>query len=184
MRHRYASILCRIGCQDASTSPNLFLAPRGPPPACLEAMLAGDKIECEARQDTPFMADAARGGLNMSITIKRVYAPSGESDGCRILVDRLWPRGLRKDHAAVELWLKDIAPSDELRRRFGHDPAKWRDFRRSYLRELEHKPQLIEQIARRVEEGPVTLLYSAHDAEHNNAAVLLDYMQHRIPVKT
>jgi uncharacterized protein YeaO (DUF488 family) len=107
------------------------------------------------------------------IKIKRVYEMAAEDDGFRILVDRLWPRGLSKEKAEVDLWLKEVAPSDELRKWFAHDPEKWEDFKRKYGKELAAKQELLKEI-RRIEEekGTVTLVYSARDVEHNNAVAL------------
>jgi len=106
------------------------------------------------------------------IRLKRAYDPAGPEDGTRILVDRLWPRGLSRDQAKVDQWLKDVAPSAELRRWFGHDPAKWAEFRKRYEAELARNPSLEElrDLIRR--ERHVTLLFGARDVEHNNAVVL------------
>ena len=112
----------------------------------------------------------------MSIAIKRVYEPVSPRDGCRILVDRLWPRGLSKQRAAVDLWLKAIAPSTELRRWFGHDPAKWTEFRRKYRAELATHPAELQQIRALAKQRRVTLVYGARDTEHNQAVVLLEYL--------
>lgn len=106
------------------------------------------------------------------ITLKRVYEKSAASDGCRILVDRLWPRGLSKEKAQVDLWLKDLGPSTELRKWFGHDPTRWRGFQVKYRRELKAKGSLLQEIEMRMQQGPVTLLYGAKDTEHNEAVVL------------
>ena len=113
------------------------------------------------------------------IKVKRVYDPSGSGDGTRFLVERFWPRGMRKESLHMEAWLKDVAPSDSLRRWFGHDPAKWIEFRDRYFAELEGEPDAIQPIVEAAGKGNVTLLYSAHDTEHNNAAALK-----RVPVET
>jgi uncharacterized protein YeaO (DUF488 family) len=113
----------------------------------------------------------------MTMVIKRVYEARGDADGFRILVDRLWPRGVRKDEAEVDLWLREIAPSDELRKWFGHDPTKWLEFRRRYFAELEAKADLVAQVRDRARTGVVTLLFGAKDEEHNQAAALRDYVQ-------
>ena len=112
------------------------------------------------------------------VRLKRAYEPPSREDGFRILVDRLWPRGLAKADAAIDLWLKEVAPSAELRRWFGHDPEKWEEFRRRYRDELDGNAEAIEEL-RRVIAGKdkVMLLYAAHDDEHNNAVVLLDYLK-------
>lgn len=106
--------------------------------------------------------------------LKRVYDPPAPEDGRRILVDRLWPRGLTHEKAALDDWQKDLAPSDELRRWFGHDPAKWAEFRARYLKELEAHGPALEALRHTVETGVVTLLYGARDTEHNEAVVLRD----------
>lgn len=117
---------------------------------------------------------------SFEIRIKRVYDPPQESDGVRILVDRLWPRGLRKERAAITRWLKDIAPSSELRKWFGHDPARWAEFSRRYRSELARNHDAIAKLAELSKGDPVTLLYAAHDTEHNHALVLADYIcRHR-----
>jgi uncharacterized protein YeaO (DUF488 family) len=109
--------------------------------------------------------------------MKRVYEEPSPQDGLRVLVDRLWPRGLSKDKAKVDLWLKEIAPTTELRKWFGHDPAKWQEFRRRYRAELEtHEPQLAELRAR-AKKQHVTLVYGAKDEQHNDAVVLMELLQ-------
>jgi len=113
----------------------------------------------------------------MSVSIKRVYEESVPADGFRILVDRLWPRGLSKDKAKVDLWLKDIAPSTELRQWFQHDPAKWMEFQKRYKQELKSKGDQLDVIKEKVHQGPVTLLYGAKDEEHNEAVVLLSMLR-------
>lgn len=114
------------------------------------------------------------------VRIKRVYAQPAQEDGARILVDRLWPRGLRREAAALTSWLKDIAPSPELRRWFGHDPQRWTDFSARYRQELEANPIAVAQLAELLGRGAATLLYAARDEQHNHARVLADYMdQHR-----
>jgi uncharacterized protein YeaO (DUF488 family) len=114
-----------------------------------------------------------------AVRVKRVYVPSAADDGTRILVDRLWPRGVSKEKAAIDLWLKDIAPSTELRKWFGHDPAKWDEFRKRYFRELEGKAELVAELRRAGAKGTVTLLFAAHDEEHNNAVALAEYLRSR-----
>jgi uncharacterized protein YeaO (DUF488 family) len=114
------------------------------------------------------------------VRIKRVYAPPAKMDGSRILVDRLWPRGLRRETAALTSWFKDIAPSTELRRWFGHDPQRWAEFNRRYRQELEANPVAVAELATLLHRGPSTLLYAAQDEQHNHAVVLADYMaEHR-----
>ncbi|MBI2908690.1 MAG: DUF488 domain-containing protein [Chloroflexi bacterium] len=108
------------------------------------------------------------------LQIRRVYEPSQPEDGTRILVDRLWPRGIRSEDASIKEWLKDLAPSDVLRRSFGHDPQKWPEFRRRYLEELcgSDKTPLLQRIAEMAARDNVTLVYGARDTDHNNALVL------------
>ena len=107
-----------------------------------------------------------------NVRLKRAYAPAEPGDGMRILVDRLWPRGVRKADAAVDLWLKDVAPSTALRKWFGHDPARWQAFRERYAEELRQRPEALSRIRELARKGPVTLVYSAHDEVHNDAVVL------------
>jgi uncharacterized protein YeaO (DUF488 family) len=108
----------------------------------------------------------------MNIRIKRAYEePSGE-DGTRILVDRLWPRGLTKEKARVDLWLKDVAPSTELRKWFAHDPARWAEFRSRYLGELKRNKEQLSLLRQEAAKGTVTLVYGAKDQEHNEAVIL------------
>jgi uncharacterized protein YeaO (DUF488 family) len=106
------------------------------------------------------------------IIIKRVYEDKSEDDGYRVLVDRLWPRGLSKEKAAVNSWMKDIGPSDELRKWFNHDPAKWTEFKKRYRRELESKKAMLDELKRLSNEHDrLTLLYGAKDEQHNQAVV-------------
>jgi uncharacterized protein YeaO (DUF488 family) len=114
---------------------------------------------------------------NMKIKIKRAYEQPDEDDGVRILVDRLWPRGLTKEKAAVDLWLKEIAPSTELRKWFGHDPDKWKRFRGRYETEIRHKEDLIKVLKDKAKGGIVTLLYGARDQKHNEALVLKQFLE-------
>jgi uncharacterized protein YeaO (DUF488 family) len=113
------------------------------------------------------------------IRVKRIYDPPDRPDGARVLVDRLWPRGARKEEAKLTLWLKDIAPSDELRRWFGHDPARFAEFSRRYRAEIAANKDAVSLMDELIKSGPVTLLYAAHDEEHNNAHVLADYLKAR-----
>lgn len=112
----------------------------------------------------------------MPIRLKRVYEEKADGDGYRILVDRLWPRGLSKAKAGVDLWLKDIAPSTELRRWFGHDPARWAEFKRRYRDELAGNEAAVATLREHAKAGPVTLLYGARDTQHNDAVVLRDFL--------
>lgn len=112
----------------------------------------------------------------MTIRIRRVYETPDEGDGARILVDRLWPRGLSREKAQVDLWLKDIAPSTELRKWFGHDPEKWPEFGKRYRAELEKNDEQMAVLRKEIRKGPVTLVYGARDTEHNEAVVLKDFL--------
>lgn len=114
------------------------------------------------------------------IHTKRVYEPASPADGVRFLVERLWPRGLRKESLRIEGWLREVAPSTELRRWFGHDPAKWDAFRQRYRAELEAQPDAWRVLLDAARHGPVTLLYSAHDVTHNNAIVLQEYLAEKL----
>jgi uncharacterized protein YeaO (DUF488 family) len=111
------------------------------------------------------------------IKAKRVYAPVESSDGRRFLVDRIWPRGIRKDAAHVEAWLKDAGPSDELRKWFGHDPARWAEFKRRYRRELNSRRGVLQPLVEAAQQGDITLVYSARDEEHNQAVVLKSLLE-------
>ena len=114
------------------------------------------------------------------IKIKRVYEPFDARDGTRFLVERLWPRGMKKDSLRIDGWLKDVAPSGALRRWFGHDPAKWDEFRRRYVAELDRQPEAWQPILEAAQRDDVTLLYSAHDIEHNNAVALKAYLEQQL----
>ena len=113
------------------------------------------------------------------IQVKRVYKKPSRTDGLRVLVDRLWPRGLTKERAAVKLWLKDLAPSTELRKWFGHDPAKWKQFQTRYRKELQEKKDALKLLKQKSKERTVTLLYGARDEDHNEALVLKKVLQGR-----
>ena len=112
----------------------------------------------------------------MELKIKRAYKKPETTDGKRILVDRLWPRGLTKEKARLDLWLKDIAPSTELRKWFGHDPQKWKEFRKRYNEELKKNTKQIEILENQLSKGTVTLVYGAKDEEHNEALVLKGFL--------
>ena len=111
------------------------------------------------------------------ITLKRAYDPTSRSDGTRVLVERLWPRGVAKAKLQIEAWLKDVAPSTELRQWFGHDPDKWNEFRKRYRRELDSHPEAWRPIVAAARRGRVTLIYSSHDERHNNAVALQEYLE-------
>lgn len=113
------------------------------------------------------------------VSLHRAYDPPAPDQGRRVLVDRLWPRGLSREALAADLWLRDIAPSDALRRWFGHDPDEWPAFRSRYMAELDANPEPVRQLRQLARNGPVALLYAAHDRDHNNAVVLRDYLAAR-----
>ena len=108
------------------------------------------------------------------VRLKRAYEPAAPEDGVRVLVDRLWPRGLRKADAAIDRWMKDIAPSTQLRQWFGHDPERWPEFRRRYTRELQQQATAVDELRELARGGRVTLVFAAHDEAHNDAIVLRD----------
>ncbi len=114
------------------------------------------------------------------IQTKRAYEHASKTDGARILVERLWPRGIKKEALSLDTWLKDVAPSTELRQWFQHDPAKWREFRKRYSRELEEHPEPWQQLLSRARRGRLTLVYSSHDEEHNNAVALKEFLERKL----
>lgn len=111
------------------------------------------------------------------IALKRVYETAEVNDGKRFLIERLWPRGIKKAALKYDAWIKEAGPSHELRRWFSHDPARWEEFRRRYFAELDSKSGVLEPIAKAAAEAQVTLLYSSHDTEHNNAVALKEYLE-------
>jgi uncharacterized protein YeaO (DUF488 family) len=119
-------------------------------------------------------------GHSGPLRIKRVYDPPAEEDGTRVLVDRVWPRGITKERAAADVWLKEIAPSTALRKRFGHDPQKWATFQADYRAELDANEENVRRLAELAAEGTVTLVYGARDTTHNQAAVLKEYMNEKL----
>lgn len=115
----------------------------------------------------------------MNIQIKRVYEEPNKDDGKRILIDRLWPRGLTKEKAAIDLWIKEISPTTDLRKWFGHEEGKWDEFKKRYTQELQKNHDLIEQLIQELKSGKVTLVYGAKDIEHNDAIVLKEYLEQK-----
>jgi uncharacterized protein YeaO (DUF488 family) len=115
----------------------------------------------------------------MKLKIKRVYEDPEDSDGFRILVDRIWPRGLAKEKAGIDLWLKEIAPSTELRKWFGHDPKKWDDFKKKYEEEMDEKQEELSIIKQQIKKGSVTLVYGAKDELHNQAEVIFEKLKRK-----
>ncbi|MDD3937952.1 DUF488 domain-containing protein [Rhodoferax sp.] len=110
------------------------------------------------------------------IRIKRAYDPPSDDDGVRLLIDRLWPRGIKKESLAVDQWAKELAPSTALRQWFGHDPARWQEFRQRYAAELRPHAELLDTLRTLARKGPVTLVYGAHDEAHNNAVALREFL--------
>jgi len=117
------------------------------------------------------------------IKVKRVYEQSSDLDGLRVLVDRLWPRGLKKSEASLDLWIKEIAPENRLRKWFSHDPEKWEEFRKCYLKELEQKEEYVQELLGKARETDITLLYAAKNEVFNNATVLKEYLESRLKVQ-
>lgn len=114
------------------------------------------------------------------LSTRRIYESRAEAEGYHVLVDGMWPRGISKADANIDEWLKDIAPSTELRRWFAHDPDKWPEFRKRYFRELDANPEAVKRLIGMIRQGPVTLVYAARDTEHNNARVLKTYLEGRL----
>jgi uncharacterized protein YeaO (DUF488 family) len=116
----------------------------------------------------------------MEIRLKRAYDPPARDDGRRVLVDRIWPRGIARDDLRIEAWLKDLAPSPGLRKWFGHDPEKWQEFKERYARELDQRrPDALAQLVELAKAGRITLVFGAKDTEHNNAVALKEYLEGR-----
>jgi len=113
----------------------------------------------------------------MTIQTKRIYEEKQSGDGTRILVDRMWPRGISKDKAGIDKWEKELAPSGELRKWFAHDPGKWNEFKKRYAQELKKKYELLKELKSLSEKNQITLIYAAKDQEHNNAVALKEYLE-------
>lgn len=111
-----------------------------------------------------------------SVKLKRAYEPPARGDGTRILIDRLWPRGVSKANAAIDEWIKELAPSTRLRKWFGHDPARWKEFRSRYAAEVQEHPEQLRRLRNLARKKPITLVYSAHDEIHNDAVALRDFL--------
>lgn len=120
----------------------------------------------------------AQAASHFDVRLKRAYLPPSPEDGVRVLVDRLWPRGVRKSDAAIDRWLKEVAPSTELRRWFGHDPSRWEEFRRRYRAELSGNTAFLDELRAVAREGRLTLVYAARDELHNEAVLLRDVLTH------
>jgi uncharacterized protein YeaO (DUF488 family) len=115
----------------------------------------------------------------MAIQLKRAYEKPARGDGFRVLIDRLWPRGVRKEDLQLDLWLKELGPSTELRKWFGHDPEKWEEFRKRYFRELDSHPEEIRQLRARMRDGPLTLVFGSKEKRFNDANALKEYLEKR-----
>jgi uncharacterized protein YeaO (DUF488 family) len=123
------------------------------------------------------MSMPSSAGKRLSVHLKRAYDPPAPADGGRVLVDRLWPRGVSKDRLKIDAWLRDLAPSARLRKWFGHDPEKWDEFRRRYLAELEGRSDLLAQLTTHARNGKLTLVYGARDPDHNQAVVIKEILE-------
>jgi uncharacterized protein YeaO (DUF488 family) len=118
--------------------------------------------------------------MTLDIRIKRVYEPPDAHDGFRVLVDRIWPRGIAKEQVRADLWLRDVAPSTALRKWFAHDPSKWEEFKKRYFAELDKNPECVHVLLEAASEGTLTLLFSARDAEHNQAIALKEFLLSKV----
>jgi len=117
----------------------------------------------------------------VDIRLKRVYEPAAVSDGYRVLIDRLWPRGVSRERAKLDEWARELAPSTELRKWFGHEPSRFQEFRRRHIEELRKERPRLAELRRRARNGTLTLVYAAHDAEHNDAVVLAEVLRRGLP---
>jgi uncharacterized protein YeaO (DUF488 family) len=115
----------------------------------------------------------------LTLRTKRIHEAPAKGDGTRVLVDRLWPRGVSKEKARLDAWVRGVAPSNELRKWFAHDPAKWQEFRKRYFKELDANAEAVEEVRALVAKGTATLLFAAKDEEHNNAVALREYLETR-----
>jgi len=120
-----------------------------------------------------------RSAVSARVWLRRAYDPPTRNDGYRVLIDRIWPRGVSRERARLDEWVRELAPSDELRRWFGHDPRRWEEFQRRYRAELELKHDELDRLVSRVAQGRVTLVYGARDEQHNNAAVVRQVLDER-----
>jgi uncharacterized protein YeaO (DUF488 family) len=117
----------------------------------------------------------------MDVRLKRAYDPAEPTDGYRVLIDRLWPRGVSRDKAELDAWEKELSPTAELRQWFGHEPCRFEEFRRRYIEELRDQRPRLTALRRRARTGTLTLVYSAHDTQHNDAVVIADVLRHGLP---
>jgi uncharacterized protein YeaO (DUF488 family) len=149
---------------------------------CVERWTRGDALR--ERLGAPHVLCTVSSSIPAAnVRLKRAYEPPHADDGARILVDRLWPRGVTKAKAAVDRWMKDLAPSAELRQWFGHDPARWNEFRRRYAAEVRARPELLGELRTLARDGVVTLVYAARDEAHNDAVVLRDVLLGRATLR-
>src|SRR5439155_6932728 len=143
----------------------------------------------QTRSNAAYGSEASEGGLRgvgwpaVDVRLKRVYEPAKRSDGYRILIDRIWPRGVSRERAALDAWEPELAPSAELRTWFGHDPGRFEEFRRRYADELRWQRPRLTELRRRARDGTLTLVFSARDTEHNDAVVLAEVMRRGLPFK-
>jgi uncharacterized protein YeaO (DUF488 family) len=119
----------------------------------------------------------------MNIRLKRAYEPAASSDGHRVLIDRLWPRGVSREQAKLDEWERELSPSAELRQWFGHEPRRFEEFRRRYIEELRQRRPRLTELRRRARDGTLTLVYAAHDSEHNDAVVLAEVLRRGLPAR-
>lgn len=124
---------------------------------------------------------AGRGGTAVTIRLKRAYEPAASSDGYRVLIDRLWPRGISREQAKLDAWDRELPPSTKLRKWFAHDPGRFEEFRRRYIEELRDQRPRLTELRRRARSGTLTLVYSARDTEHNDAVVLAEVLRRGLP---
>jgi uncharacterized protein YeaO (DUF488 family) len=139
-----------------------------------------DEEESETRNEEQRTSNEQWKEVNTLIKIKRIYEPPAGDDGFRILVDRLWPRGMSKDRAKVDLWLKEISPSNELRKWYGHDPAKWAEFKKRYFQEIQGRREEFDLPREKAGEGTVTFLFSSQEEKLNNAAALKEFVERQL----
>jgi uncharacterized protein YeaO (DUF488 family) len=131
------------------------------------------------RRDSPHNRRSSMSSRRKTVCLKRAYDEPSKDDGVRILVERLWPRGVSKQKAAIDVWLREIAPSPELRKWYGHDVSKWDEFRRRYRAELDQRGTLIDELKQKLGDGPATFVFAAKDPEHSSALVLKEYVEDR-----
>ncbi len=143
----------------------------------------GDRSDLRPRERQSLRCPTvARGKYqHMDVRLKRAYEPAASADGYRVLIDRLWPRGVSRERARLDVWEKDLSPSTELRQWFGHDPSRFEEFRRRYIEELSGQRARLTALRRRARDGTLTLVYSAHDTEHNDAVILSEVLRRGLP---